>query len=61
MYRQIDVKLFIKAEKVMDVKKILFIGLSCVGSVICMKGANNDARNISIENVNSSIQEILNE
>jgi len=30
-------------------------------SVICLKGANNDARNISIENVNSSIQEILNE
>jgi len=29
------------------------------GSVICLKGANNDARNISIENVNSSIQEIL--
>ena len=30
-------------------------------SVICLKGDNNDARNISIENVNSSIQEILHE
>ena len=29
--------------------------------VICLKGADNDARNISIESVNIAIQEILNE
>ena len=29
--------------------------------VVCLKGAHNDARNISIESVNSAIQEILNE
>jgi len=33
LYRQINVKLFIKAEKAMDVKK-LFIGLGCVGDVV---------------------------
>ena len=30
-------------------------------SVICLKGADNDARNIPIESVNIAIQEILNE
>ena len=30
-------------------------------SVICLKGADNDARNIPIESVNNAIQEILNE
>jgi hypothetical protein len=34
LHRQITVKLFIKAKKVMDEKKILFIGLSCVGDVV---------------------------
>ena len=29
--------------------------------VVCLKGAHNDARNISIESVNSAIKEILNE
>ena len=31
------------------------------GSVICIKGSNNDARNILVEDVNLAIREILNE
>ena len=29
--------------------------------VICLEGAHNDARNISVESANSAIQEILSE